>query len=259
MLILIFFITLLGSALTFFSGFGLGTILLPVFLVIFPLEIAIPATAFVHFSNSVVKFVVVYKNIHFPILLKFGIPAVIAAFIGSELLFYFSAFKNLYTYSFFGEKEITVSGVNFIVGLLIIGFTLLEANKKFKNLAFSSKHLILGGFLSGFFGGISGHQGALRSLFLKKTNLSKEQLVATSNSISLGIDILRIIVYINLFSFLEIFSSSTKWYIIAGILGAIIGVNIGNQLLKKITIGILQKIISICLVFFGLLMILGIV
>jgi len=39
----------LASALTFFSGFGLGTILMPVFALFFPVEVAIGLTAIVHF------------------------------------------------------------------------------------------------------------------------------------------------------------------------------------------------------------------
>lgn len=39
--------------------------------------------------------------------------------------------------------------------------------------------LPLGGLLSGFFGGLSGNQGALRSAFLLKAGLSKEAFIAT--------------------------------------------------------------------------------
>jgi hypothetical protein len=39
---------MLASLLTFFSGFGLGTILLPVFGVFFPIRVAFGLTAIVH-------------------------------------------------------------------------------------------------------------------------------------------------------------------------------------------------------------------
>lgn len=44
------------SGLTLFSGFGLGTILMPVFALFFPLPLAISATAVVHFANNIFKF-----------------------------------------------------------------------------------------------------------------------------------------------------------------------------------------------------------
>ena len=46
-LILIGLAALFTSALTLFSGFGLGTILMPVFALFFPLPLAIAATAVV--------------------------------------------------------------------------------------------------------------------------------------------------------------------------------------------------------------------
>lgn len=44
-----------ASLLTFFSGFGLGTMLLPVFLLFFPVDLAIAMTAVVHFLNNIFK------------------------------------------------------------------------------------------------------------------------------------------------------------------------------------------------------------
>ena len=46
---------LLASGLTLFSGFGLGTLLMPVIALFFPLELAIAMTAMVHLSNHLFK------------------------------------------------------------------------------------------------------------------------------------------------------------------------------------------------------------
>jgi len=46
---------LLASMLTLFSGFGLGTLLMPVVALFFPLEVAIALTAVVHLANNVFK------------------------------------------------------------------------------------------------------------------------------------------------------------------------------------------------------------
>lgn len=40
------------AILTFFSGFGLGTILTPVFMIFFPADLAIGLTGIVHFFNN---------------------------------------------------------------------------------------------------------------------------------------------------------------------------------------------------------------
>src|SRR5690606_15016818 len=77
-----FFIALL----TFFSGFGLGTILTPVFMIFFPVELAIALTGIVHFFNNIFKLLLVGKNADRQVLIWFGIPAILAAIIGSWLL-----------------------------------------------------------------------------------------------------------------------------------------------------------------------------
>ena len=43
------------SLLTLFSGFGLGTLLLPAFAVFFPIEVAVASTAIVHAANNLFK------------------------------------------------------------------------------------------------------------------------------------------------------------------------------------------------------------
>ncbi len=46
---------LVASGLTLFSGFGLGTLLMPVFALFVPLELAVAMTAVVHLANNLFK------------------------------------------------------------------------------------------------------------------------------------------------------------------------------------------------------------
>jgi hypothetical protein len=54
-------VALLGAFLSFYSGFGLGTLLLPAFSLLFPLPVAIASTAVVHMLNNVFKLGLVGK------------------------------------------------------------------------------------------------------------------------------------------------------------------------------------------------------
>ena len=47
-LVVVSLIAALASSLTFFSGFGLGTLLLPAFALFYPIELAVASTAVVH-------------------------------------------------------------------------------------------------------------------------------------------------------------------------------------------------------------------
>ena len=79
-------VAFLTSILTFFSGFGLGTILMPVFALFFPTELAIALTGVVHFFNNIFKLFLVGNKADKSVLIRFGIPAIIAAFLGAWLL-----------------------------------------------------------------------------------------------------------------------------------------------------------------------------
>jgi uncharacterized membrane protein YfcA len=84
-IVIISLVAFIAAILTFFSGFGLGTILTPVFMVFFPVELAIGLTGIVHFLNNIFKLALVGKNANKTVLLSFGIPAVIAAIAGAWL------------------------------------------------------------------------------------------------------------------------------------------------------------------------------
>jgi len=75
--ILVGIIALLGSGLTFFSGFGLGTLLMPVFALFFPIDIAIALTAIVHLLNNIFKLTLIGKQADLKTVFRFGIPAII--------------------------------------------------------------------------------------------------------------------------------------------------------------------------------------
>ncbi len=53
--IVVCLVAVLVSVLTVFSGFGLGTALMPVFALFFPVPVAIAATAAVHLANNIFK------------------------------------------------------------------------------------------------------------------------------------------------------------------------------------------------------------
>ena len=187
-------VTFGAAILTFFSGFGLGTILTPVMMIFFPTEMAIAYTGLVHFSNNIFKFLLVGKNIDKKVLIRFGLPSVIAALIGSYLLVLIDDNIVIFSYYFF-DKKIDVILVKFLISILLIIFAIIDLIPQINNLHFDKKYLPVGGFLSGFFGGLSGNQGALRSAFLVKHGLEKSVFVATTVAISSLVDITRLSVY----------------------------------------------------------------
>ncbi|MCK0148162.1 sulfite exporter TauE/SafE family protein [Arenibacter sp. F26102] len=248
-IILISIVAFLAAILTFFSGFGLGTILTPVFMLFFSVELAIALTGLVHFFNNVFKIFLVGKNAEKSVLIKFGIPAVIFAFIGAWVLIHIPDAKPLFVYHLFG-KTFEVFPVKFIISILLIIFASMDLIPYFQNLNFAKNKLPIGGALSGFFGGLSGNQGALRSAFLIKVGLSKETFIGTAVVVSTFVDFTRLGVYATRFNKSGLMDNLTL--VIFATLSAIAGAYIGNKLLKKVTLKFLQITVATMLIIISL-------
>ena len=254
--VIITLVTFSAAVLTFFSGFGLGTILTPTMMIFFPVEIAIAFTGIIHFSNNIFKLFIVSKKIDKEILIRFGGPAILASFIGSYLLFNIGGDKVLYSVYILGELR-SVTFIKFLVSVLLIIFSLIDLMPFFKNLNFHKKTIPLGGFLSGFFGGLTGNQGALRSAFLIKMNLDKKVFISTTVFISTMVDFTRIGVYSS--NLLVIDFSQYFTLGIFSTLSAILGSIIGNMLLKKITIEIIRTTVAILIICLATFLLIGII
>lgn len=245
-IIIISITAFLVAILTFFSGFGLGTILTPIFMIFFPVDLAIGLTGIVHFFNNIFKLILVGKNADKTVLLRFGVPAVLAAILGSWLLLNISDLEPLFSYEMFG-KTFEVFPVKFIISILLIIFASIDLIPYFNKLQFGKEKLPIGGVLSGFFGGLSGNQGALRSAFLIKAGLTKEAFVGTAVVVSTFVDFTRLSIYATRFSKAGLIDNLTL--VICATLSAIIGAYIGNKLLKKVTLHFLQIAVAIMLIF----------
>jgi uncharacterized membrane protein YfcA len=239
---------------TFFSGFGLGTLLTPVFMIFFEIKIAIALTAVVHLLNNLFKVSLTFKNIHVKTIIYFGISSLIGAFVGAKVLHSIND-TVLFDYSLYGNHY-TVTLFKLIMSVLLIFFALAEMIK-FMQFKVSKKALPWGGLLSGFFGGLSGHQGAMRSAFLLKSGLSKEQFIATGIIIACMVDIGRLFVYTSYFN-LEIIKANFA-ILLCAVFSAFAGAFAGNQLLKKITLSFLQYTVSVFLILFSIALAMGII
>lgn len=234
----------LASVLTFFSGFGLGTILLPVFAIFFPVDIAIALTGVVHFANNLFKITLVGKKTDLQVLLRFGITAIIASFAGAWLLLRITSMPALFDYELFGRIP-EVTPVKLVVAVLLLIFSLLEVIPSVQRIQFGREKLPLGGLLSGFFGGLTGIQGAVRSAFLIRSGLSKEAYIATGVVIATLVDFTRLSVYA--IRFRDAALHEHLPLIISAIAAAIAGALLGNRLLKKITLRFIQIIVAVML------------
>jgi uncharacterized membrane protein YfcA len=200
------------ALLTFFSGFGLGSLLLPAFAFFFPLELAVAATAVVHLTNN--------------------------------------------DYTAMGAMR-SVDPLGLAMGGLIIVFALLDLLPRTQELSFPAKAMPLGGLLSGFFGGLSGHQGALRAAFLIKAGLDRNAFIGTSVVCAILVDLVRLSVYGSAYldgSFLNrelVNSHELGPLVLTAVLCAFGGSFLGKKLLHKVTLKSVQTLVGVLLLVLG--------
>ena len=133
---------------------------------------------------------------------------------------------------------------------MIMGFAFMELNPHFEKLSFNPRLIPLGGALSGFFGGLSGHQGALRTAFLIRAGLEKETFIGTMAVSAVMVDLSRLIIYGSTFfsrDFAILKNQGGIGLVIAGSLAAFVGAFIGSRLLKKITMRNVQIVVGVML------------
>lgn len=241
------------SFLTLFSGFGLGTLLLPAFALVFPLDVAVAATAVVHMFNNIFKVGLLYQHAEPRVLVRFGVPAVLAAFVGAAILAGLAGQEPLLTWHL-GPREAVVTPISLVMGLLILTFATLDLVPRMKKLRFDPRWLPVGGTLSGFFGGLSGHQGALRAAFLTPLNLSPAAFASTQAVLATMVDASRLLIYGAAFFAGRMAGVSTRsqWALVGvATLSAFGGAILGRRLLPKMTIDMVRMITGCLLLLIG--------
>lgn len=239
-----------ASFLSFFSGFGLGTILLPVFSIFYELPVAIALTGVVHLLNNIFKFFLIYKEANYKIVFSFGLISLCGAVAGAFFLQYLGGAELIINIPFIEKKT---TGIKFGIGLLIIVFAWLEFYKKKSEYNIRLLPIPVGGFISGFFGGLSGHQGALRTLFIKHLIPDKDTFIATGVVIACMVDLGRLPIY---FTHFNQINPDYKILIIS-VTSALLGALLGRNKSKSVSESLFKNIIFLALMIFGTLMILG--
>ena len=177
-IIYIALLTIVAATVGTLTGFGSSTIMLPVIILFFPLPQALLFVGIIHWFNDIWKIILFKKGVHWKLLLGFGIPGIIASFLGASLAI-----------------TIPTQILSQILGALLIAYVLLLAIKPTFKLAQTNLTSVSGGSLSGFFAGIFGLGGAIRGLFLSAFDLPKSVYIFTSGAIALVIDSTRLVTY----------------------------------------------------------------
>lgn len=224
-----------AAILTLTTGFGVGTVLTPIFTFFFEVQIAILMVAVIHFSNNLFKLYLFRKHIDKAIIMKFGILSIIGAFVGAFLQVYMQSHALKV---FLGIALIILAGREFI-----------PTKKEFQ---LPKSIDAIGGLASGLLGGLVGNQGAVRSAYLLNYNISKDAFIASGTLIACFVDATRIPLYI--YNYGDKLSS--HWLFIGGVVAtAYIGTIIGKRVVTYLPLKAFKKIVAGVIILMGIVLI----
>ena len=162
-LLVILILVIAASAIGTVTGFGLSTVMIPVLALFYPVPETLLFVGVVHWFNDLWKLVLFREGIRWKLILRFGLPGIVATLIGAHLLL-----------------AIPSTALERVLGVFLIGYVVfLFARSAFK-IRQSTAAAITGGALSGFFAGVFGMGGAIRALFLSAFDLPKAVYLATA-------------------------------------------------------------------------------
>jgi uncharacterized membrane protein YfcA len=214
------------------AGFGSSALLIPVAFSFFDLRTAIFLVACFHLFNNLFKIRLFWDKIDFRTFFYFGFPSICFAFGGAALI-----------------AILPIDVISKILAVFLIVYAVYLLFKPKFAVRKNQWTAILGGSLSGFFAGLIGLGGAIRSSFLMAFDFPKEVYVATSAMIAVVIDFTRIPTYI----FTGSVQARSELYLIPFlIVSAYFGVRLGKTLLNRIDQQTFRRIVSIALFLVGL-------
>ncbi len=178
-LLLISLLTIFANFVGTLSGFGIGTIMVPIFASFFPLPQTLLFVGIIHWFADIWKITLFRGGIRWDLIAAFGIPSIIGTYVGARLVFAVSPTHLLQ-----------------ILGVFLIGYALFLIINPTISIPSHPITTTIGGALSGFCAGFFGITGALLSAFLIIFDLPKKVYLATMGMILLIIDSVRISTYV---------------------------------------------------------------
>ena len=225
---------LVAGGIASIAGFGIGSVLTPVFAARTGTQLAVAAVAIPHFIGTAQRFWRLRRHVDRKVLWGFGIASAIGGLAGA-----------------LAHVWVSNRGLSLVFGALLILAAISEFSGWMQRVQWGRRAAWVAGVLSGGFGGLVGNQGGIRSAAMLGFDVPKESFVATATAIGLFVDFARLPVYL-----------ATQWREIAdvwpGVLaataGVIVGTAVGTRVLGRIPQRIFRRVVAVLLLGLGIYM-----
>jgi uncharacterized membrane protein YfcA len=214
------------------SGFGIGSVLTPLLLASMPAAHAVAVLAIPHALATTIRLARLRQDVHWPTFRQFGLASAAGGLAGAAL-----------------QSRLASPTLTLVLAVLLVIAGATELVQRPLPLPRTPVWRLLGGALSGAFGGLVGNQGGIRAAALLGFDLPPRSLVATATASALLVDAARLPVYLTTYG--PAIADGLRLGIVTSI-GVIAGTFLGVPILGRIPDAPYRRLVG------GLLVVLGV-
>ena len=232
--LLVALVALLAGTIAAISGFGIGSLLTPLFAAWLGTKVAVAAVAIPHFVATAYRFWLQRANVDRRILMSFGLTSAAGGLVGALL-----------------HASVSNPSLTLIFGILLVFVGGMGLTGLAEKVRFSGWRAWLAGAVSGFLGGLVGNQGGLRSGAMLGFDVSKAAFIATATATALLVDAARLPVYL----VTQGADILRNWpLVLIATIGALLGTVAGTSLFRQIPGPLYRRIVSMIILALGVFM-----
>jgi len=220
-----------AGAIAAVSGFGIGSLLTPILLLSFTARDAVALVSLPHAVASAVRVGRLWPDVHWPTFRQFGVASALGGLAGALL-----------------QARLGGTALTIVLGVLLLLAGSGELARRRLPLPRTPLWRLIGGVSSGFFGGLVGNQGGLRSAALLGFGLAPRELVATATASAVIVDVARLPVYV--YTAGPVLASHVP-LIVATSAGVVAGTFVGVPVLRRVPENRYRQVVGLLLVVLG--------
>ena len=234
------FVTLLATAsiaagaIASVAGFGIGSILTPVFALRVDMQLAVAAVAIPHLAATALRLSMMRQHMDWRLVRTFGVMSAAGGLVGALL-----------------QQRLRGPGLVMVFGGLLVFAGLTGLTGVMERVRLGRTAAWMAGLLSGVFGGLVGNQGGIRSAALLGFDVRPAAFVASATAAALMVDLARMPVYIALEAQRLI---DLAGLIALAVIGAVTGTIGGDRVLRRIPPPVFKKLVSALVLALGIYM-----
>ena len=220
------------------AGFGIGSLLTPIFVTQVATRIAVAAVSIPHVVGTAARLWLLRGQIDRHLLVRFGLTSAAGGLAGALL-----------------QARTSSAGLTIVFGSLLLFVAASELTGLSKRMRFHGAAAWIAGALSGLLGGLVGNQGGIRSAAMLGVDVPRQAFVGTATAVALIVDGARLPVYLATTGD-ELLA---LWPTIAfATIGVVFGTLFGHRLLMRIpeerfrpTVAVLLAILGAAMLIIG--------